>query len=215
MSGDEQSVSFEEETIEAPEPADLDAFDPNFAHPALAEYIRLDSRRWLVTPERYIFKPLRAFAAMQQFDTLASAPYGKALIGFAFKLRAQRETLVSMARETFAEEAVDEETIQSTVDARLSEYLQPNLEEMLGEARGFKPYEFALGWLQLCDVRRVPLPSRRTKGVDGYDTGGPIVLAKGDSSWDVYYAGRHVHLLHIAAACAWASLGSFSIDLRK
>ena len=39
---------------------------------------RIDSRRWLVLPERYTYKPLRAMAAAREADALAAAPHGRA-----------------------------------------------------------------------------------------------------------------------------------------
>lgn len=196
--------------------SELDTFVPDFVCPQIPGYVRLDSRRWLVAPERYIFRPLRALAAMQQCDALAASGYGKALIGFAFKVRAQREALRAMIRESFSDALASgmEIDVEDHVDATLGDHVRASFEEMLGEAKGLQPYEWARGWLIACDVRRVPLPSRCIAGAENFDTGGPVLLAKGPSAWDVYYARREVHLLHLAAACAWYSIGSFFADLR-
>lgn len=195
-----------EEVEDDPAP---DEWDPNFSIGDLArslpQHVRVDSRRWLVTPERYLYRPLRALAASRAADELTAGPAGRALLGLSRRLRTQREALVSL----LAEHAVDADMLEAEVDRRMSDYAAEGLEGMLAEAPGFRVFDWALGWLSACDVRRVPLPSRL-----GQDTGGLVTSAKGPSSWDVYYEGRQVHLLRLAAACCWGSLGPFFFDLR-
>jgi hypothetical protein len=106
---------------------------------------------------------------------------------------------------------LDEDELQEQVDLRMIDHAQVATEELLGEAR-VEPFAWALPWLERCHARRVPLPSRR-EGADR-DPGGLVHAASGSGAWHTYYQGRQVHVLRLAAACCWLSLGPFFFDLR-
>ena len=186
----------------------LDDWTPDF--PIIrAGHERIDSRRWLVLPERYTFKPLRAMAAAREADALAAAPHGRALVALASRLLAQRRGYVELLRGA-AELDLDEDGLQEQVDLRMRDHAQLALEEFVGEAR-IEPYAWAERWLVRCEAFRVTLPSRR----DGErrDPGGLVATCKGAGEWTTYYAGRQTTILRLAAACAWGSLGPFLVDL--
>lgn len=183
----------------------LDDWSPDY--PIIrAGHERIDSRRWLVLPERYTYKPLRAMAAAREADALAAAPHGRALVALASRLLAQRRGYVELLKGA-AELDLDEDGLQEQVDLRMRDHAQLALEEFVGEAR-IEPYAWAVGWLTRCEVFRVVLPSKR-----GQDPGGLVHAAKGAGEWTTYYAGRQTTVLRLAAACAWGSLGPFLVDL--
>lgn len=183
----------------------LDDWTPDF--PIIrAGHERIDSRRWLVLPERYTYKPLRAMAAAKEADALAAAPHGRALVALASRLLAQRRGYEELLRRA-DELALDEDGVQEQVDLRMRDHAQLALEEFIGEAK-IEPYAWAVGWLTRCEVFRVVLPSKR-----GHDPGGLVATCKGAGEWTTYYAGRQTTILRLAAACAWGSLGPFLVDL--
>lgn len=175
-----------------------DAWVPDFMSP-LPSYTRLDSRRWLVLPERYIFKPLAALDAAREVDRLVTMPGGRALLGLALGLRRVREGLVS----TYGED----EAAQIEIDGRMVDFAEDAFETFCGqvEGRAFSLLDWSLGWIQRCDLRRVPLPS-------SLDAGGSVTTASGPASWQEFYRGRHVILYRLAAACAWGSCGPFFVS---
>lgn len=176
-----------------------DAWSPDFVMPPLPGYERLDSRRWLVLPERYILKPLGALDAARAVDRLVTEPGGRALLSLALGLRRVREGLVAAHGE--------DEAAQIEIDARMVDFAEDAFEAFCGavEGRSFSLLDWSLGWLQRCDLRRVPLPSSG-------DIGGQVAQAKGAASWAEFYKGRHVILYRLAAACAWISCGPFFVS---
>ncbi len=204
------------EEVDEAAPAELDAWSPDFAYPENLEgRARLDSRRWLVLPDRYVLRPLRAMEAAKAADALAVAPYGAVLISAALRLRALREGTEGLLRsdpEGAALEAADPEAFQAQVDYRVADHASAALEEVIREARGsLEPFAWALAWCERCKLQRVPLPSRREGAAR--DPGGLVHQAKGVGEWTTYYQGRAVHLLRLGAACAWLSLAPFFCDL--
>lgn len=191
--------------VEIEEDPTLDDWTPDY--PIIrAGHERIDSRRWLVLPERYTYKPLRAMVAAREADALAAAPHGRALVALASRLLAQRRGYYELLRGA-AELDLDEDGLQEQVDLRMRDHAQLALEEFVGEAR-IEPYAWARGWLTRCEVFRVVLPSKR-----GHDPGGLVEQCKGAGEWTTYYAGRQTTILRLAAACAWGSLGPFLVDL--
>lgn len=187
-------------TVDAP---GLDSYDPLFPLPeSLKAFRRLDSRRWLVLPERYIYRPLSALDAARAVDQMIGGAAGKALLKCALTLRRQREAL----RGVFADEGYDPETVEALTDDRMLDALEVAMEELVGdlEGKGFELTAWALGWIERCQVRRVPLPTSA-------DIGGPVYSAKGPASWEEFYAGRFALLHRLGAACAWGSLSPFFV----
>jgi hypothetical protein len=180
----------------------VDAWVENFTAPELPGYVRLDSRRWLVLPERYVYKPLAALDAAREVDKLVTAPGGKALVSLALGLRRVREGLL-------AAYGTDEGGL-AEIDVRMIDFAEDGFEVFCGAIEGssFSLHEWALGWIQRCGLRRVPLPASS-------DVGGLVATAKGPASWSEFYAGRYVLLYRLAAACAWGSLGPFFASRRE
>ena len=176
-----------------------DAWRPDFVAPELAGYERIDSRRWLVLPERYIYKPLAALEAAREVDKAITSPGGRALVSLALGLRRVREGLVG----TYG----DDEAAQIEIDGRMVDFAEDAFEVFCGavEGRSFSLLDWSLGWIQKCGLRRVPLPASA-------DLGGLVASATGPSSWAEFYKGRHVLLYRLAAACAWGSLGPFFVS---
>ena len=184
----------------------VDAWRDDFALPVPAgsKVERLDSRRWLVLPERYFFQPLDALAAAQECDKLTGSPGGSHFIGLAVELREQRSALLAMAREDY-----DEETAQEMVDVAMIDHVSSGLERLVKglEGSGVALTEVALGWLKKCNVRRVPLPGST-------DTGGLVAKEGGPAGWAGFYKGRYVFLYRLAAAVLWATVAPFFFDVR-
>lgn len=190
----------------------LDDWSPDFAYPEnLTLHVRLDSRRWLLLPDRYVISPLRGLPAAKAADALTASPSGKALVGLASRLRTLRAGHVGLLRRDPELSAVDVEDLEVQADETMIDLSASALEEFLGEAR-MEVFAWALGWCERCHARRVPLPSRRD-GADR-DPGGLVHQAQGPGAWHTYYQHRQVHLLRLGAACAWMSLGPFFFDLR-
>jgi hypothetical protein len=197
---------------EVTEDPTLDDWVPDF--PVVrSNHERVDSRRWLLLPERYTVKPLRAMEAARAADELATAPHGRAMVAAAARLRAQRQGLAELLRSDpeIRAAGIEDDDLEALVDQRMRDHAQVALEELIGEAR-ISPYAWALGWLERCQAFRVPLPSRQD-GPDR-DPGGLVHACKGAGEWTTYYRGRETHVLRLGAACAWASLGPFFVDLR-
>ena len=172
---------------------------------------RLDSRRWLLLPERYTYKPLRALAAAKASDALVASPHGHVLVGIAARALATRRGYAEMLRRELGEEGLGEDEVQEQVDLRMRDHFQLALEEFAREAK-IEIYEgWALPWLARCEVHRLPLPSRREG--ERRDPGGLVAAARGAGEVWKYYEGREVHLVRLAAAVAWGSLGPFLVDL--
>lgn len=190
-------------------PRDIaDKWVPGFAAPGLkAGYERINSPRYLLGNERYIYKPLTTDKAAEEADNLTSSPYGKALIGFA--LSCQR--LASQVDEQFTSE--DESGLHYDADGAYTQlvyYVQAAYETLLGEAgKEFRPFEVAFKWIELCQVRRVPLPSNRSKTKEERDNGGPIFEIKGPGEWRTYYRKREHSLVRLAGAIMWETLSPF------
>jgi hypothetical protein len=204
-----------EPTHEAPTPQTgpprdiADKWVEGFAAPGLkAGYERINSPRYLLGNERYIYLPLSTDKAAEEADNLTSSTYGKALIGFA--LSCQR--LASQVEEQYTIEDDDGST-RYDADAAYTQlvyYVQAAYETLLGEAgKDFRPFEVAFRWLQLCQVRRVPLPSNRSKVKEDRDNGGPIFEIKGPGEWRTYYRKREHSLVRLAGAIMWETLSPF------
>lgn len=216
MREDDEPVEIESE-VDEPGTVDgegVDAWREDFPLPVNeAVYRRLDSRAWLVLPERYCYRPLAALDAAREADRLSAGVGGRGLLKLALGLRRQREAVAEFCRaelQGLAEGSeVPAEIVEQAVNERMPELVESALEEFLGEVegRGFSPHEWALSWIQRCDLRRIPPPA-----VD--DVGGPVATAKGPASWAEFYKGRYVVLLRLGAACAWGSLGPFFLDVR-
>lgn len=181
----------------------VDAWRPDFPLPSPA-LERIDSRRWLVLPERYAFKPLSALEAARECDKLTSSPGGAAFVRVALALRSRRELELSGLREEYDLETAEQLCDLAMVD-HANEAISELLEALEGKGRGLT--ELSLGWLLKCNVRRVPLPGST-------DTGGPVHNEKGPAGWPDFYRGRYVILHRLAAAVAWETLAPFFCDLR-
>lgn len=206
---DDEAVDVEVE-VDLPEGAQdeegVDAWRPDFPIPAdLRETGRvIDSRRWLVLPERYVYRPLGALEAAKECDKLTSTPGGSHLVGLASELRVQRLGLLAQLREEY-----DEESAQTLADVAMVGHAEEGLERLLEalEGKRFMLTEWSLGWLKKCDVRRVPLPGST-------DGGGRVIKESGPGGWPEFYKGRYVFLHRLAAAVAWETVGPFFCDVR-
>lgn len=166
---------------------------------------RIDSRRWLVLPERYFYIPLGALDASRECDKLVASRGGSRFIAMAVELREQRAGILAIAREDF-----DEETAQELTDVAMVSHVEASLERLVQGLEGsdIALTELAIGWLVKCNVRRVPLP-----GAVG-DTGGPVASEKGPSGWAEFYKGRYTVLYRLAAAVLWGTIAPFFFDVR-
>lgn len=194
----------------------LDDWVPDFPIPRPG-HERVDSRRWLLLPERYTYKPLRALDAARATDAFSVLPYALRLTGIAVRLMNQRRGEVALLRREVAEAlagrtdaapAVTEDEVQAEADRRMVDHVASAMIDMIGD--GFQPITWALGWLERCQVHRCPLPSRR-EGANA-DPGGFVHQAKGAGEWTTYYAGRQAHVVRLAAAACWGSIGPFLVD---
>lgn len=197
-----------EEPLGTVEEPGIDAWDPDFPMPVSAPYQRIDSRKCCVLPERYVFRPLDAMSAAKELDKLSSSPGAKAFISSAFFLQQHYRDLRSLVIEEFRASTGEDTTaedVEIEVAGRFVDAINVAIEDFYGAVgEGTRLVEFALSWIQRCDVRRVPLPSSG-------DTGGSVMLAKGPASWAEYYQGRYALLIRLGAFCAWESLGPFLV----
>lgn len=186
-----------------------DKWVANFPAPGIkGGYERINSPLYLLGNDRYIYKPLSTDAAAEQADRLTSSTYGKALIGFALSC----QKLAAQVQEQYTVEEEDGSTRYDEEEAfrQLVYYVQAAYETLLGEAgKDFHPFELAFHWLQLCQVRRVPLPSNRSKAKEERDNGGLIFEIEGVGAWRTYYRKREHTLVRLAGAIMWETLSPF------
>jgi hypothetical protein len=188
-----------------------DKWIDNFAAPQnllKMGYQRINSPQFLLYHDRYIYRPLDAQAAAEEADTLTSSGYGKALVGFA--VTCQKLAIEAREHSIVEGDNGEDEVDEAAARDRFVQYVQAGYESLLGEAgSAFKPFDLAFQWLVKCDVRRVPLPSNRSKKKEDRDLGGRILDIEGPGAWRVYYRKRELTLVRIAAAIMWESLGPF------
>lgn len=207
---DDQPVDVETEIPAEPGTEDgesVDAWRDDFPipKPSTSTARRIDSRRWLVLPERYYYMPLGHLDAARECDKLVSSKGGSHFIAMAVELREQRAGILAVAREDY-----DEETAQELTDVAMVSHVEAAFEQLVRglEGSGVALTELAIGWLVKCNVRRVPLP-----GAVG-DTGGPVARDGGPSGWGEFYKGRYTVLYRLAAAVLWETIAPFFFDVR-